>query len=431
MQAASRGSGRSWPVLDPLLFAGALAIHAAALPLGLERIADARAVIDGQALGGAPDEAQAPLALLAIRLVGWLPLGDGAARTNLAAALLAALAVTLAGRLCCEALVRGASARPERQDATLPLAATGAVGAAALTVTMLQAATSGVGASVTLALVAGAWLVALRLAAPMDGAAGRPVAGRPSSRARLGLGLAFLAGLCAGVQPVAAPLVWPLAVGLTLRGLTRGERWPVLAPLLFCAALGIGLYGVAAESGAVTMAAVTARLWPGHAFGGGLVALARELAEQIGVVAVLLGAGGILALAGRAPGLATWLLLAVLASGAMALSAAPAAAETARAAALLAFTLPMAAGIGRVAGRLGRARVAAAAALAVMAMVGPALYGGATRWRRPGLLPARLVEQGLARVPPGGRVDPGSPQMRELFRYAGALGLRPDATFER
>src|SRR5206468_96634 len=78
--------------------------------------------------------------------------------------------------------------------------------------------------------------------------------------------------------------------------------------------------------------------------------------------------------------------------------------------------------------RLGRARVAAAAALAVMAALPPALDGGAARWRQDARLPAHLFDHALAGLAPRATVDPGTPGMEALLRYGAAVGLRPDLT---
>src|SRR5256885_16195147 len=93
---------REWPALEPVLFVGALAIYAAAVPLGLERPGAGRVVAEGWILDGGSGEA--PWALLAIRLLGFLPLGDAATRAALASALAGAAAGALGGRLACEGL---------------------------------------------------------------------------------------------------------------------------------------------------------------------------------------------------------------------------------------------------------------------------------------------------------------------------------------
>jgi hypothetical protein len=85
-------------------------------------------------------------------------------------------------------------------------------------------------------------------------------------------------------------------------------------------------------------------------------------------------------------------------------------------------------GIAHVCGKIGRARVAAAAAVAIIAAVAPLLDGGPARWTQDAHLPARLLDRALADVPLRADVNPGSPEMTALFRYGHALGLRPDVT---
>src|SRR4051812_43943015 len=98
----ARRAHRDWPALEALLFAAALVLYVGALPLGLERPTAGLAVADGCALDGA--RGGPPLALLAIRLLAFLPLGDLATRAALASALAAALAVALLARLAATAL---------------------------------------------------------------------------------------------------------------------------------------------------------------------------------------------------------------------------------------------------------------------------------------------------------------------------------------
>jgi hypothetical protein len=83
------------------------------------------------------------------------------------------------------------------------------------------------------------------------------------------------------------------------------------------------------------------------------------------------------------------------------------------------------AGLVHVSARLGRARLAAALALAVILVFSPAMDGGATRWvGRP--LPMRLLDRALDRAGVRSVVDPGTSEMAGLFQYARAIGLRPD-----
>ena len=143
-----------------------------------------------------------------------------------------------------------------------------------------------------------------------------------------------------------------------------------------------------------------------------------EAGEQLGVVGLLLLGLGALALVGRAPMVGALVLWTVgtglwLSGGGVRLAAAMAVG-------------PLAVGIAHLANKLGRARLAAATALAVMAVVSPALDGGGARWSRDGRLPAHLLGRALVDVPLRAKVDPGSPEMTGLFHYATSLGLRPD-----
>src|SRR5688572_8809954 len=199
---------REWPALEPSLFGGALALYVAGLPLGLDRATTAAAVSGGATLEGGA----APLALLAMRLCGYLPVGDLAARANLASALAGAAAVALLGRLACEALrllrERGAEGKTAA-DPMEPIAAGGAAAVVALALGAFRAATGAGPAALTVALAAAAWVYALVLVrAPED--------------RRAGLRLALLAGLAAGVEPVAAPLIWLPALLFWFRALRRG-----------------------------------------------------------------------------------------------------------------------------------------------------------------------------------------------------------------
>jgi hypothetical protein len=398
-------AARDWPGL-PLLFGGALATYAAGLPFGLERtVAGASVAAGGQLNGGVP------LASLLMRAIGYLPVGDLATRANLASAIAGAAAVALLGRLACELLRLLPAPEPSRQpsDDVEPIAAVGAAGVGALVLGSFRAATGAGAAAVTVALAAAAWVYLLRLL-------------RTPDDARTGTRLALLAGLCAGVEPAAAPLVWIPAALLWFRALRRGARWPLVAPLLFVAGLSVVLFAVAASDAPSSVGELVRRLWPAAAPSAARVAPTLELGEELGVLGLLLAVVGALVLFGRAP-LACALVLwwvggGLWLSGGVRLAAA-------------ATVAPLAVGIAHLAAKLGRARLAAATAIAVMALVSPALDGGAWRWRRDVRLPARLLTRALDAVPLRAAVDPGTPEMAGLFHYAAALGLRPDLTVER
>jgi hypothetical protein len=96
-----------------------------------------------------------------------------------------------------------------------------------------------------------------------------------------------------------------------------------------------------------------------------------------------------------------------------------------------AVAAPVAVGVAHLAEKLGRARLAAATAIVVIAAVAPALDGGTERWSRDGRLPAHLLGRALGEAPLRAQVDPGTPEMSGLFHFAASLGLRPDITVSR
>jgi hypothetical protein len=206
--------------------------------------------------------------------------------------------------------------------------------------------------------------------------------------------------------------------------------------LLFVAALGSSLLASAALAATpVAVGHLVGGVWPaGTQDRLAVVATAIELCDELGVVGLLLAGVGTLALLRRAPLVAFWFGFTLVT--ALLLGHSPAqsglAFEPTRAglpAALLAAAVPMSAGAAAVALRLGRARIATAIVLAALAVVSPVLDGGASRWRRDVRGPARLLEIALQRAPLRGSVDPGTPEMDGLFRYAAAMNLRPDLEF--
>lgn len=416
-----------WPALDPALFASALVTYTVGLPLGMDRVAVAPKVAAGLALETTGLDQGTPLYLLAARIMEYLPLGDAATRANLAAAVLGALAVMLVGRLCVNLL---ALFRPtpharlgESHFVYEPLVAAGAALATGMSLSTFQTVTTAGSAAATLALLAGAWRAAVPLLAG-------------TGRSAHGLALALLAGLAAGVDPIAEPLLWPLTLGLWIWDLRRRERWPLWAPLLFVAGLGGAVLATTAASREpLSLFGVLGSLWPSGTHGrASLADNAFELCDELGVVALLLGGLGVIKLLVRAPLVAAWCGFTVL--SALLLGHRPqhieAAFEPARAAlpaALLATALPLGAGIVHLAGRLGRARPPAAILLAALSLVSPVLDGGAQRWVRDARLPLRLLEHGLARVPVRAQVNPGTREMAGLFHYAEVLGWRPDLDF--
>ena len=162
-------------------------------------------------------------------------------------------------------------------------------------------------------------------------------------------------------------------------------------------------------------------------------AAAVELADEVGVVGSLLAAIGIVVLATRAAALTAWLVLTVLTSLLFAHSAERLAVWAPTRAALpfaIAVTCVFAcAGLLHVSSRLGRARVAAAFALAAMVVLSPALDSGSSRRRTAS--PMRLLNHALLRAEVGSLVCPGTVEMDGLFHLARAQGLRPDLEIGR
>jgi hypothetical protein len=254
---------------------------------------------------------------------------------------------------------------------------------------------------------------------------------RHTGRTRDGLVLSLLAGVAVAADPVALLLLVPLCAGLWFWSLRRGERWPLLAPVLLVAGMGLALYAAApapaGSAGGGLVAAALARFAEALPAGGFSFAPARQGLSQLGVVAALVVLDGLVILILRAPGLAAL----AMASAAVALRVAgsPTAAASAFAVLLGVAAVPLAVGIVHLVGRLGPARGAAAAVVAVVALCAPALDGGGHRWTRRPRVPERLLATAHATIAPRQLVDPGSDPMAHLLRYGATLGLRPDLTF--
>ena len=415
-----RASGRDWPLLDPAIFAGALLIYALAVPLGLARVEGASQVAAAITLDTSTQPV--PYALLAMRIGQFLPLGDAPFRTNLVSACLCALAIALIGRLCLQAsaLLRPpTNARQEPRDFVHePMAATGAAFAAAFSLSLFDLGATAGSAAATLVVLAAGLLSGFTLLHEYDHAAA-------------GYALAGVAGLSAGVDPVAGPLLWPPLVGLAIWSLRKGARWPLLALLCFVAAWGSS---VLASVASASSPAAAGRLVPGMGrlgvYGGGaFLATAIELAEEVGVVGALLAVVGAIALGARAAVLTAWLALTILMALLFAHSAFRAAAlwEPTRVALPLAVAVTCVfacAGLLHVAGRLGRARAPATLALAAILVLSPALDSYHSRHRT--TLPMHLLDRALLRAEVRALVCPGTAEMNGLFDLARAQGLRPD-----
>lgn len=414
--------GRTWPWLDSALFACALCLYVLVVPLGLSRVEAASQVAAGVALDTSAEHAA--FAILGIRLLELLPLGDAAFRANLASALFCACAATLLGRLCVTILPLlrpPPHARRDARDALVePLAAATAGLAFALSLSVFDAGVGASSAAATLALLLTGMLATFWLL-------------RDVHVAWAGYLLAAASGLALGVDAVAGPLLWPLALGLAIWSLRKGARWPLLAPLCFVATAGAALLAVVAASPEPLSLASALSGFRGVSahLGASLVSAAFELCDEVGAIALLLAVLGVVVLVGRAALVAAWLALMLLTALLFVHPVArgvfvPVQTRAALPLAIAVTCVFSAVGLLHLAAKLGRARAAATLTLAVMVLLSPALDGGVGRWSRRAGLPMRLLDHALARAEPRAVVDPGSPEMDGLFRLARALGLRPD-----
>jgi hypothetical protein len=411
---------RAWPALDLVVFSAALLAYVAAVPLGLGRVEVASEVAAGIALD--LGQQGAPLALLAMRVADYLPIGQVALRANLLSSLCCALAMAALARLAVDLVVPLRPPPSARQDARAFLCEPIAAGASALAAafslaTFSAGVTAGSVAPTLLVLLGGLWVELLLLHDP--------------GRRAAGLALACLAGLASAVGPLPGLVLWPVAVVLAAWALRKGARWPLFAPLCFVAAFG----GFALASSAASSVPLSARdlfvspfvLVPRS--GVALRTTVTEIADQVGAVGVLLAAVGLLVLTTRSAAVAAWLGLNLVTATLLAnLGASPGGAASLRAALPLAVAVTFAlggVGILHVSSRLGRARVAAALALAVIVVLSPAMDGGRSRWAGRAQ-PIRLLDRALDRAEVRSVVDPGTSEMAGLFRLARAIGLRPD-----
>ena len=94
---------------------------------------------------------------------------------------------------------------------------------------------------------------------------------------------------------------------------------------------------------------------------------------------------------------------------AMAIHAGGGAGPTAWVALVALLALPLALGVSHLASKLGRARAATAMVVAVMALVSPALDGGARRFQRSTMLPEALLREAHAELGPRLRWTPAAP----------------------
>jgi hypothetical protein len=411
--------------LVPLLFAGAFVVFMFGVPLGLPRVESAFPLASALALDSAGLDQAATPTLLWMRLVAYLPLGDLAFRGNLASVLLSALAVAWVARLCVDLLVPLRPAREARHQTRdflhEPIAGVGAAFAAGMALSSFESATSLGLASATLLLVVAGWRCVVVL---LNSPGSVPHA----------LGLAALCGLSSSVHPIAGPILWPSFLWLAFWSLRRGQRWPLLAPLAFLTAFSVGgLSTLAASSTPMTFARWFASYAPPAAYGvDHFPRVIVQLADQLGVIGGILTVMGMGLFLSRNLPLGLWILLSLVTSVLFCPDQVVGTVETARVALSLSLLLSafgIAGGIYHLAMRMGRAKSAASFALAVICVVSPAVDGGGTRWLPRVGLPMRLLGQGLAKVGPRSKVDPGSVEMAGLFRLAKTMGLRPDLEF--
>lgn len=413
--------GRAWPALGPVVFALALVLYAAAVPLGLGSVEAAPQVAAAVFLDTGPQ--RAPLVLFLTRLLYYLPIGDLALRANLMSCLSTALAAALLSRLAVELIVVFRPPPAARQFAGMflhePIAAGGSALAVALSLATFEAGTTAGAAALTLLLLVGALLAELALL-------------RDIWKTEAGLILSGLAGLSAGVGAMAGLVVWPVLAGLAFWALRKGARWPLFAPVCFVAALGgFALATTAASSEPLAIRDVFVSPFAFAPQGrAALWATTVEIADQVGAVGALLALIGMVVLLSRATVTAAWLGLNLITCLLFASLGAPSAggAMSVRAALPLAIAVTCmlgCVGLFHISARLGRARLAGALTLAVMLVFSPAMDGGRARWSaKP--LPMRLLDRALDRVESRSLVDPGTSEMSGLFELGRALGLRPD-----
>ena len=201
---------------------------------------------------------------------------------------------------------------------------------------------------------------------------------RSPSDSRLGLWLAAVAGACACAPLAAAAISWPAAVLVWARALRRREHWATPAPIVFgIAAIGsvIGLARGAAPIAAGDFARhlFLVPVWRAVANVrvADLARAAAELADQVGVLGLLVAAAGLSRLTAGARVATLWPLAAGLVLRAA--LGADADGTIGIIVAVAAVALPLAAGTVRLAERLGRAAVPAAAAIGVIVVVWPLL----------------------------------------------------------
>jgi hypothetical protein len=198
----------------------------------------------------------------------------------------------------------------------------------------------------------------------------------PTDR-RLGLALAAVAGVSAGAPLAAAAIGWPFATLAWARALQRRARWATPAPMVFGLAAIASIVGLARGSAAIGAGDLGRNLFlvpVARAIAGiSTTAIAHavaELADQVGVLALLVAAVGLTRLDATSWLATLWPLVAGVVLRA-ALGDADGTIGIIVAAAAVA--LPLGAGTVRLGERLGRAALPAAAAVGVIVVVWPLL----------------------------------------------------------
>lgn len=256
---------------------------------------------------------------------------------------------------------------------------------------------------------------------------------RSPRRASVGMALALLCGLGAGVGWPVRAATWPPALVISTWALRRGQRWPLLSPTLFVAGCGIALAGVvdAPPSVPVTLWALlrfTLIPVPGHTVFHDVLRTREMLAwviDDVGVLGLLVAAVGLCLVVSRARAKGA---LTFVGSWTMAITACLwtgdiLAARLFFAAALVA---PIAAAVVFFTASFGRARAAVAVVMVVIIVVPPAVVGIGAAMRTPVRRQPALVARGLDAAFSGrakGAVAPADPEQARWWRYGHAIGL--------
>ncbi len=195
---------------------------------------------------------------------------------------------------------------------------------------------------------------------------------------RLGLALAAVAGASAGAPLAAAAIGWPFATLAWGRALRRRARWAAPAPMVFGMAAIASVVGLAHGSAAVRardlvghLALVPVVRAIAHVSVAGMAHAGAELGDQIGVLALLVAGAGLTRLDATSWLATLWPILAGVALRAS--FGADADGTIGIIVAAAAVALPLGAGTVRLAERLGRAAVPAAAAVGVIVVIWPLL----------------------------------------------------------